>query len=731
MAKIKSKSEKGRTALGRYAIVVIALSFVFVAVFYGIVKVMYVEGDMWRAIGKKETIKTDRTILPRRGNIYACDGRILATSEPLYGIYMDFHADGIEDSVLRDSVELLAKALARNFPERSATSYQNLILDNWEKSQRETKELEQAEKEGSGKKVKFKTRYVRIIKRDVSFLELRALRSFPFFNLKNNRSGLITEEKTMRMKPFGRLAGRTVGSIYKEIERGGSSGLELKYDSVLCGIPGKKNRQRISGRWMDVVETPAQDGLDIKTTLDVDIQDITEKALYTRLQELGAESGCAIVMETATGEVKAISNLDRISEGVYGEGNPNAFSYMAEPGSTFKTLSIMVALEDGVVTPTDSFFVGDGVFRYKGKNLNDHDHGVEHGYMTVEHGIQNSSNVLVAKVILKGYEHNPTKYVQRLHDLGITRSIDWDVPLHGKEGKAVIRFPSDKSNPWSKTTLPWMAFGYETQIPPIRMLMFYNGIANGGKMIKPFFTKEFLQDGKVVKEFQTEVINPSLCSENTLHAIQKMLRMVVTDGTGKPVNSKYFNISGKSGTAMIASGGGYSGYYVSFCGYFPSEAPKYTVFVGIRKPHGSPGGGYMAGVVLKNIAEELYARNIKMPVDSCRDDSVKIKLPIVKNGFWGDINKVLTTLNIRFSQVAGGSHLVQATTSERNIEIKSLMTRKGIIPDVKGMGARDAVYLLENEGIKVKLSGSGKVITQSLTPGSRAIKGSYVSLQLE
>ncbi|MBP1618304.1 MAG: Cell division protein FtsI [Bacteroidetes bacterium] len=734
MAAVKSKSEKGRTALGRYALVTLALSLAFISILYGIVKIMYFEGDLWREIGKKETVKTDRTILPRRGNIYASDGRVLATSQPLYGVYMDFHANGLVDTILLDSIDLISRALAKQFPDRSVQAYKRILESNLKISIEEKKELEKARKEKSKAKIKLKTRYVRIIRKDVNYLELKAIQKMPFLRQRSTKSGLIAEEKAMRMKPFGALAGRTVGSIYKDIERGGSSGLELKYDSILSGVKGRKNRQRIGGQWIDVVETPAQDGWDIKTTLDVDIQDITEKSLYARLKELDAESGCAIVMETATGEVKAISNLDRMAEGVYAERNPNAFSYMAEPGSTFKIASIMVALEDGIVTPSDSFFVGSGVFRYKGKDVRDYDwrKGKDHGYQTVSQGIQHSSNVVVSKVILKGYENNPTRYVQHLHDLGITRRIEWDVPLHGKEGRSIIRFPSDKSNPWSKTTLAWMSFGYETQIPPMYILMFYNGIANGGKMIKPFFTKEFLKDGKVMKEFQTEVINPSLCSERTLSEIKTMLLKVVTDGTGKSVASPYFSIAGKTGTAMIASKGGYEGYYVSFCGYFPAESPKYTIFVGIRKPHGSPSGGLMSGVVFKNIAEELYARNMRMPIDSGRNDSVGIKLlPLVKNGWFTDIRKVLSTLNIGFSQAMGGGSWVQSNTSERNIEIRSMATPKGTIPDVKGMGARDAVYLLENLGVKVKLNGRGKVTNQSLTPGSRAIRGSYVSLQLE
>lgn len=733
MAAEKSKIEKGRTALGRYAIVAIILLLVFISIFYGISKIMFVQGDLWRAIGKKETVKTDRIILPHRGNIYACDGSILATSMPLYGVYMDFHAEGIVGDTLKKYIEPLCKALASRFPQRSAASYRNLILTNWSLSQKENKELADYEAGKTTEKVNFKTRYVRIIKPDLTFMELKSLRQLPFFNQKSNKSGLITEERAMRSNPYGMLAARTVGSIYKDMGRGGASGLELKYDSILCGLPGKKNRQRIAGQWMDVVETPAQDGWDIKTTIDVNIQDITEKSLRERLTDLDAESGCAIVMETATGEVKAISNLDRISTGVYGEGNPNAFSYMSEPGSTFKVASIMVALEDGIVRPTDSIYVGDGLFNYHGKVVKDHDwrNGVEHGYYTVNQGIEHSSNVLVSKVIVKGYESDPTKYVQHLHDLGITRRIDWDVPLKGIEGRSIIRFPSDKSNPWSKTTLAWMAFGYETQIPPIYMLMFYNGIANDGKMIKPFFTKEFLKDGKVMKEFQTEVINPKLCSDRTLAEIKNMLKLVVQGGTGKPAASPYFQVAGKTGTAMVASNGGYSGYYVSFCGYFPADKPKYTIFVGIRRPHGSPGGGLMAGVVFKKIAEEVYARNMQNPVDSCRSDSVKIKFPYVKTGLYAQTNTVLSDLKINFAQTLGGAKWIKSTTSEKKIEISPYNTQKGIMPDVTGMGARDAVFLLGNMGLKVKISGSGKVVSQSLTVGSKAVRGGFVSLQLE
>lgn len=434
-------------------------------------------------------------------------------------------------------------------------------------------------------------------------------------------------------KPFGNLATRTVGSVYKDLEKGGASGLELKYDSLLKGVPGVKFRQKIHGKWIDVVEKPAKEGWDIVTTIDATIQDITERSLRDKLIETEAESGTAIIMEVKSGEIKGIVNLDRMGGGSYAEGNPNAFSYMNEPGSTFKTVSAMVALDDGVVTPIDSFYVGTGLFQYNKRWVRDHywRRGRDRGYLTVEEGLAVSSNIVMSKMILKGYENNPAKFVEGIDRIGLRKQLAWDVPLSGIEGTSSIRFPDDKSNYWSKTTLPWMSFGYETQVPPIYMLMFYNGIANGGKMIKPFIAKQFIEDGKVIENIEAEVVNQKMCKETTLEQIHRMLRGVVDEGTARVVASDYFNIAGKTGTAQIASGGRYSDYYVSFCGYFPAEQPPlYTIFVGLRKPKGVPSGGGMAGMVFKNIAEQTYLRKVKLTVNDCDVDSALIKNPVLK-----------------------------------------------------------------------------------------------------
>lgn len=732
MAK-KSEGSVKNVAVSRYGWATLFMSLVFVAIIVSIFKIKFVEGPMWRELGRRETVKKDREITPNRGNIYADDDRLLATSEPLYGVYMDFMADGIKKDTLMKYVTPLSQALAKKFPDRSAAQYKRVLLDGWDLSRRELAEIEKNKKDGSNKKVKVRSRYIRIIRHDINYLDLKELQTFPFFNQRSNRSGLFTEERTMRLKPFGRLAGRTVGSIYKNIEDGGTSGLELKYDSILKGIPGLKTRQRVQGRWIDVVLEEPTDGWDIKTTLNVDIQDMAEKALYNKLAELKAESGVAIVMEVATGEIKAITNLDRVSEGVYAEGNPNAFSYMSEPGSTFKTISLMVALEDGVVTPNDSIFVGNGLFEYKGRVVRDHDwrKGQNKGYVTVARGMYSSLNVAVAKMILKGYESNPQKYVQHIHDLGITKKIEWDVPLKGKEGTSLIRFPDDKSNPWSKTTLPWMSFGYETQIPPIYMLMFYNGIANNGKMIKPFITKAFLKDGKVEKEFETEIINPALCSEKTLSEIRDILRGVVTDGTGKAINSEYFPISGKTGTAMIASRGGYEGYYVSFCGYFPSDNPKYTCFVGIRRPQGSPSGGLMPGAVFKNIAEGIYTKNLVATPVPAQKDTVNSLIPTIKGGSVKNLETVLDKLSQSYTLSGDKMDWIKPGSYSNEISLNTNTSiKRGVVPDVTGMGARDAIYLLENAGLKVTLVGAGKVKQQSIPPGSNIVKGATIRIEL-
>lgn len=730
--KKQSRNNK-RAILGRYGFIVALLMLFAVMIIFSAGKIVFTsEGKKWREVGEKETVIKDRVILPKRGNIYTHDGKLLATTEPLYSIYMDFWAEGMQKDTLNKYVGELSAALAKKFPDRTAAQYKNVIMNGWAMREQEGRQIRENQAKGSDKKVPIRSRYVRILRRDISYVELKEIRTYPFWNQRSNRSGLIAEERNARKKPFGNLANRTVGSIYKDLEKGGASGLELKYDSLLRGVSGVKFRQKIQGRWMDVVEKPAEEGWDIITTIDAGIQDITERALREKLIETEAESGTAIIMEVKTGEIKGIVNLDRMSNGNYGEGNPNAFSYMNEPGSTFKTVTTMVALDDGVVTPTDSFYVGNGLFQYNKRWVRDHywRRGQDRGYLTVEEGMAVSSNVVMSKIALKGYEGNPRRFVEGIDRIGLRKSLTWDVPLNGIEGTSSIRFPDDKSNYWSKTTLPWMSFGYETQVPPIYMLMFYNGIANGGKMIKPFIAKQFFDKGKVVNKVEAEVVNPKMCKPSTLEQIHRMLLKVVEEGTAKVVASDYFTIAGKTGTAQIASGGSYSSYYVSFCGYFPAEEPMYTIFVGLRKPKGVPSGGGMAGMVFKNIAEQTYLRKVQLGVEACRVDSTLHKQPPLKNGNWEHNRSLLRSLNFPAEGPAEAADWVRMKSDSIAYRSEALALNSALVPDVRGMGARDAIYLLEKSGLRVNLVGSGKVMSQSLSHGQKLVKGTTITITM-
>lgn len=726
------KDKKG--VLGRYGLIVAVLMLLAGAIIFSAARIVFTsEGKKWREVGEKETVIRDRVILPKRGNIYTHDGKLLATTEPLYSIYMDFWAEGMRKDTLEKYVGDLSLALAKKFPDRTASQYRNVIMNGWKMRENEERQIQNNKANGSDKKVSIRSRYVKILRQDISYVDLKEIRTYPFWSQRSNRSGLIAEERNARKKPFGNLATRTVGNVYKDLEKGGASGLELKYDSLLSGVPGVKFRQKIQGKWMDVVEKPAEEGWDIVTTIDADIQDITERSLRDKLVETEAESGTAIIMEVQSGEIKGIVNLDRMSNGNYAEGNPNAFSYMNEPGSTFKTVTTMVALDDGVVTPTDSFYVGNGLFQYNKRWVRDHywRRGQDRGYLTVAEGMALSSNVVMSKIVLKGYEKNPRKYVEGIDRIGLRKQLKWDVPLKGIEGTSSIRFPDDKTNYWSKTTLPWMSFGYETQIPPIYMLMFYNGIANGGNMIKPFIAKRFVKDGKVVKEVKPEVVNPRMCKETTLQQIHEMLLGVIDEGTAKVVKSDYFSIAGKTGTAQIASGGAYGGYYVSFCGYFPADKPMYTIFVGLRKPQGVPSGGGMAGMVFKNIAEQTYVRKVQLTVEDCKIDSTLQKDPVIKHGNWQQNQTLLASLHYPSGSLDEEANWVKITHDSLGYQPRALSVKASQVPDVRGMGARDAVYLLEKMGLRTNLSGAGKVVSQSFPPGQRLVKGTTITITLQ
>ena len=710
---------KSNRILFCYFIVVLLLGLIAVGILLRTFDTAFVEKEKWEKVAESQK-RPNRLILPGRGNIYSSDGKLMATSVPRYYTYIDFRADGFSVDTFLSSkvngVDSLSVYLSRKFKNRTPAGYKAHLLRG----------------------LKSKSHKYPVYEGRASYTDLKEMKKYPFLRLSRYKSGFYTKEMVQRQKPFGTLASRTIGDIYGEIEAGGmtkgKNGLELQYDSLLRGEAGLSSVRRVGGGWTNVVEVEPVDGMDIRTTIDINIQDITEKSLVDMLKKIDAESGTAVVMEVATGEIKAITNMGRIREGAYAETKNHAVADEIEPGSTFKVASMMVALEDGICQPGDTVDVGKGIYMYKGARMTDHNMNKGgYGRISAEQAIWYSSNIGVAKIIMKGYEKNPTKYVEGLYKLGLTIPLNLEIP---GAGRAKIRMPNDTTLYWSKTTLPWMSFGYETQIPPIYTLTFFNAIANGGKMVRPMFTKEIMHNGKTVQSFSTEVLKPSICSDNTLAIIKDMLLGVVEKGTGKAVHSDIIRIAGKTGTAQIASGGVYRtcGHQGAFCGYFPADEPKYSCIVVIRRPRiGYPSGGTMSGGVVKAIAEKVYASHMSFDVRDMERDSLAVMLPAAKNGNLDALENVLGKFDIDVDTDSLETKWVAAARRDSSevLRLHDLTIREGLVPSVIGMGAKDAVYLLESAGLRVVLDGMGRVSAQSMGPGTRIAKGQSIRLTLK
>ncbi|MDR0698776.1 MAG: PASTA domain-containing protein [Tannerella sp.] len=721
---IRKINEKDEDIFFRYTIITVLLGLVAIAILFSAFKIGVKEKREWLKVADKLK-KPNLLVNPTRGNIYSDDDRIMATSAPQYYMYMDFAAEGFaRDSFLNskyNSVDSLAYYLSRKMKNRTPADYKAHLL----------------------KGLKSKGRQYPIYEGRVSYTDLKEIKTFPFLRFHRNRNGFYTKEMMQRQKPFGMLASRTIGDIYNEIDSTGvtkgKNGLELKYDSLLRGVAGLTSVQRIGGRWTNVVEVDPEDGMDIRSTIDINIQDLVEKALMEKLKEIDADAGTAVVMEVRTGEIKAITNMGRVGPGRFAETMNHAVADVMEPGSTFKIASMMVAIEDGVVEPETPVDVGKGVYVYANRNITDHNaHHGGYGMITAEKSIWYSSNVGIAKIIMKGYGKNPEKFVDGLHRVGMDADLNVGIP---GAGKAKLRWPGDKY--WSKTSLPWMSFGYEVQIPPIQTLTFFNAIANNGKMVRPMFVKDIMKNGKAVRHFEAEVVIPKICSERTLKIIQDMLYNVVNyrdlsserrNGTGGPARSDVITIAGKTGTAQIASGGMYrtSGHNISFCGYFPYEAPLYSCIVVISRPRtGVPSGGSMCGTVVKEIAEKVYANCTVFDMKEVSDDSSKVIRPAVKNGDYAALKNVTDKLKIKLNTTEEvDSKYVTTQENNKGIVLKELPLTGSLVPDVVGMGAKDAVYVLENRGLRVSLSGKGVVVSQSIKKGGKVTPGQTVVLTL-
>lgn len=700
----------------RFGIVYTGIIFLFLAVVGRIVFLQTVERDAWMAVAAKSK-KTDIVVRPSRGNIFACDGRLMASTIPTYYIYMDTRVEALrekEGKLFKEKVDSLSNAMAFYFKDRTAFEYKQMF--------------NKAYHEKKGELLLFPKR--------ITYSQLKVVKKMPLFRMGRVKSGLITREMLRREKPFGSLASRTIGDIYADETKGGKNGLELFFNKELIGTPGVSIRQKVANRYEETVQVEPVNGYDLLTTIDINMQDIAEKALVDSLKSFDASMGYAVLMEVKTGEIKAIVNMYKNPDGTYSEIKNGAVSDQVEPGSTFKTFSLMALIDEGKAKVTDVMHTGNGVHDFAGRNMNDHN-AKKGGFgdITLAEAIHGSSNVGISMAVVKAWGDHPSEYVEKLYEMGLNEKFDLEIP--GNAGPK-IRHPKDKAHYWSKTTLPWMSIGYETQIPPIYTLSYYNAIANGGKLIKPVFVKALMQNGNIVKEFQTETVRESICKPTTLKIIQETLLGVLEAplGTAHNVRSKYVRIAGKTGTAQISKGSagykaGGTSHQVSFCGYFPADNPLYTCIVVIREPHnGYPSGGKMAGSVFKSIAEEVMALTSNYDPVHLAQDTLHVYpfYPQTKTGYVRATNTVMGKLKIAFHP--GKFNWVKTEIENDKPEIVPANVQSGRVPDLHGMGAKDAMYLLGQLGLQVQLKGKGKVVSQDVAAGSVVHKGKLIRIQL-
>jgi cell division protein FtsI (penicillin-binding protein 3) len=668
-----------------------------------IVRVQYVQGDHYRELAKETQIR-NASIEAKRGNIYAQDGALLAASFPYYRIIMD--PTVVKDALFRKGIDSLATGLSKILGDQSASYYKNKITN--------------ARRNG--------VKYV-VLHKKASVPQYLAIRELPIFREGRFTGGLYTERLELRERPYGSLASRTVG-IYRESNK---VGLEGSYDSILSGVTGLQLQRKVAGGvWMplnDENQIEPIDGLDIITTIDVNIQDITETALRRILVKNDAAWGTAVVMEVSTGKVRAISNLTRQSEGEYSEVLNYAVGQLVEPGSTFKLYSLLSLLEDGYVSINDSVDLNLGTITYSGQPMQDSEGEHHYRNVTVKEAFAKSSNVGISRLVAENYKNNKAQFVNRIEKIGLNKATGINIP---GEPEPVFKMDPANRKEWSGITLPWMSVGYELQITPMQLLTFYNAIANDGKMMQPMLVEATSRYGKVEQTFKPVVLNSKICSDKTLEQLHICLEAVVDSGTAKNISNPYYKIGGKTGTAQQLVNSSYSttSYLASFAGYFPADDPKYSCIVVVSEPSRMVFyGGYVAGPVFREIADKVYSHDLNIIDPINAHDTSYAGVHASAKGYSDDFRDILDWFNI--DAPAG------ATAEWWNLDVQhdqakasNVQLREQLMPSVKGMGLRDALYMLENMGLQVAVTGTGKVVYQSIQPGQSIYKGARVTLKL-
>ncbi len=650
-----------------------------------------------------------------RGNICADDGSILVTSIPNYELRFDLAAPRVKKNYSQYSDQFAAEV--SGFLGMSKSSFK--------------KNLDKAFKKGD--------RWFKIHSKRLNYNELIEFQELETMSRDKMGSGFIPQSESIRLMPRGDMGSRTLGNLNKGAYGGvhgniGYSGIEGMMETYLAGEKGIALKANYSGRWISEAKVEPIDGKDIITTINVTLQDFTEDALTRQLQKSQAEWGTAIVMEVATGNIKAISNVGRRKDGTYGETYNYAMGHQGcgEPGSTFKLMSIMAAMEDGSAKLSDMHNVGVGKWEYKGQTIYDSDYGRGgHGNISVKEIFELSSNVGTAMIITKAYEGREKVFIDRLYGFGLNKPLNTGIL---GEGKPYIKYPTD--NTWWGPSLAWISYGYEIKLTPMQVLTFYNAVANNGRMMRPRFVTEVRENGILDREFEPKVINPMICSATTLKNAQEMLRGVCVEGTGKALQKDLpISLAGKTGTAQVAYGaGGYGGkgakkYQASFAGYFPAEDPKYSMIVVILDPKGSYYGGSVAGPVLKDVASKVYSM-LMQPIEH-DEENKDTYTQLALNAYKEDASKVTETLKLAEPEKKiDKEDIVNVNIKEGKAIIQDNKLNKTSVPNVKGMTCADAIYILEEQGLKVRITGFGKVVEQSLIAGSPLEKGKIINLKL-
>ncbi len=687
------------------------LAFLCVMLFAGaimakIFHIQVMEGEKWRKISDEIGLQY-RTIKATRGNIYSDNRSLLATSLPFYKVAFD--PTIADKDLFNQNIDSLTYLLSQHFKTHSQHYLKRKIV-NARKNKR---------------------KYVVLSSKKINYREKKEMATWPIFREGRLGGGVIFEKVDKRFRPFAGLGLRTIGYLNEDNY---GAGLEYSFNDKLAGKNGKALFQKIAGReWKPLhngSEVRPEEGLDIETTIDINLQDVANAALLYSLQNLAADYGSVVVMEVNTGEIKAISNLTRYEKNGkvdYREIYNYAVQGVTEPGSTFKLASLIALFEDANIHLSDSVDTGNGKFRYHDRVMPDDKFG-GYGKITVREVFEKSSNIGTSKLINNHFGANPQRFIDYLYSFGLNRPLDFQ--LVG-EGLPYIKNPSDKS--WSGTTLPWMSIGHELLQTPLQTLTFYNAVANDGKMIQPILVKRISKAGENIKSVESVVLNKKICSKSTLIKVRELLEGVVERGTARNIRDSHYKIAGKTGTAKkVKKGGGYKReYYTSFCGYFPADNPKYSCIVVIDNPKGyKQYGSDVAAPVFKEIADKIYSLDIAMhdPLPENVEPEKGI-FPVIQAGLQEDLQMICNELGIANHSYTE-EEWVRAQRSTNFVKWRANKVSPEVVPNVKGMTLRDAIYILENNGLRVRHQGVGRVKEQSYLPGVKAVKGSTITLKL-